>query len=169
LIYDDSVQDLDSDDTGFGAYFTEAAPWDLTIVAGNFFFSPGSDVGDLGIGVENDNDLGEDWTYISATDYTTSGPFPAGVGTGLPAYADFTFTDYSGTAHGSDALMGLNWNLSGYDDAFVHLFAAVTGRDEFDYVDLQGTITGIQILPEPSMTLLCASAVAALALAHRRG
>src|SRR5262245_55821118 len=142
LVYDDSVTDLDP--TGDGFYVTGAASSDLTIVSGNFIFSPGSDVG---IGVENDGVLG-DRTLVSATNYVASG-LVAG-GSGLPAYADFTFTDPSTNAHTSDALVGLNWVLGDFDDAFLDLFVAITGFDNPEFIELQGTVKQIHVLPEPS-------------------
>ena len=165
LVYDDSVGDLDGT-SGFGAYLTEGAPWDLTIVAGNFTFTPGSDVIDVGIGVENDNAFGEDLILLNGEDYVGSGPFPTGVGTGATAYALPTLTDTSATAHSSDALVGLNWNLADYDDASFYLFVEITGQGLGEFIEFQGTITDIQVLPEPST--LCLTALALVALASQR-
>ena len=50
----------------FGAYDVPAATSDLSIVTGNYTFTPASGVG---IGVENDNAFGEDWIFLFAEDY----------------------------------------------------------------------------------------------------
>jgi hypothetical protein len=165
LTYDDAV--LDSDPSSeFGAYDTAAASSDLSVVTGNFSFSPASGVG---IGVENDNAFGEDWIYLYAENYVGTGPFPVGVGTGATAYANPTLTDYSGTAHSSDALVGLNWDLADYDYAFFYLFVEITGAGPLQYVEFQGTITDIEVLPEPTALTLAGVACAALLVARRRG
>jgi hypothetical protein len=164
LVYDDAT--LDSDPSvEFGGYDVPAMTSDLSVVTGNYSFSPGSGVG---IGVENDNAFGEDWIFLFAENYVGTGPFPVGVGTGATAYANPTLVDFSASAHGSDALVGLNWNLGNYDDASFYLFVEITGQGPLEFLEFQGTITDIQVLPEPSMLCLTALALAALA-AHRRG
>src|SRR5262245_36817048 len=75
LVYDDSVSDLDPS-SGFGSYFTPAASSDLKIVTGNYVFTPASAVG---VGVENNNEFGEDSTTLDASSYGATGPFPIGV------------------------------------------------------------------------------------------
>lgn len=163
LVYDDAVADLDPS-AEFGAYFTPAAASDLTITTGNYTFTPSSAVG---VGVENDNVFGEDWIYVDADGYTASGPFPVGVGTGATAYSNITLTDYSATAHGSDALVGLNWTLADYDDTFVYLFVEITGQGPLQFVEFMGTISQISVLPEPSVLLLGGFALVALARVRR--
>jgi len=161
LVYDDSVSDLDPSDE-FGAYFTEGVPWDLTIVAGNFTFAAGSGTFDVGIGVWNNNPDGEDLILLNGENYVGSGPFPVGVATGATAYAAPSLTDLSGTALGSDSLVGLNWNLADYDDAFFYLFVEITGEGPMQFVEFQGTITSIEVLPEPAALLTMVVAVAGL-------
>jgi hypothetical protein len=165
LIYDDAVPDVDPS-PGLGAYFTPAANSDLSIVTGNYTFTPGSSVG---VGVENNNVFGEDWIRLHASSYTATGPFPVGVGVGPTAYSDSSLTDFSGTALTSDALIGLNWTLGDYDTSDVYLFIEITGFPTQQFVDFAGTITGITVLPEPSMVMLAAVAGTALALSRRRG
>jgi hypothetical protein len=165
LTYDDAAPDLDGTPE-FGAYFTPLASGDFTIVTGNYSFSPGSDIG---VGVENDNLFGEDWIFLYAEDYVGSGPFPGGVGTGATAYANPSLVDYSGTAHSSDALVGLNWNLADYDGASFYLFVEITGAGPLEYVEFFGTITDIQVLPEPSASAIAGVALLGLILARRRG
>jgi hypothetical protein len=165
LVYDDATVDSDPS-LDFGAYDSAAANSDLSIVTGNYTFSPGSDVG---IGVENDNVFGEDWIYLYAENYVGTGPFPAGTGTGATAYANPTLTDYSASAHGSDALVGLNWNLADYDDAFFYLFVEITGQGPQQFLEFQGTITNVQVLPEPSLLHLGAVALAGVMVLLRRG
>jgi hypothetical protein len=165
LVYDDSGDDQDPSG-GFGSYFTAAANSDLSVLTGNYSFSPGSDVG---VGVENNNEFGEDQTFSHAEDYTASG-LPIGVGTGPFTFADVTLTDSSGTAHINDALVGLNWNLAAYDGAFFHLFVEITGAGPGQQsLDFQGTINQIQILPEPSVTALAGLCAVLLLGLRRRG
>jgi len=144
LAYDDAMADTDPT-SGFGLYVTPAASSDLTITTGNYTFSPASDVN---VGVENDNVFGEDWTYLDADSYSMVGPLPGGVGTGTTAYSSVTLTDYTGTAHGSEALVGLNWGLGDYGDSFVYLFVEITGFQTQQYVEFMGTIDSISVLPE---------------------
>jgi hypothetical protein len=165
LVYDDATADGDPS-LDFGAYDSPAASSDLSVVTGNYSFSPGSDVG---IGVENDNVFGEDWIYLYAENYVATGPFPGGVGTGATAYANPTLTDYSASAHGSDALVGLNWNLADYDDALFYLFVEITGQGPQQFLEFQGTITSIQVLPEPSLLALASIAFAGLIAGRLRG
>ena len=72
LVYDDAVADTDPQ-SDLGAYVTPGASSDLSIVTGNYTFTPGSAVG---IGVVNDNEFDEDWTYVDASGYTAAGPLP---------------------------------------------------------------------------------------------
>jgi hypothetical protein len=163
LVYDDAVADSDPT-SGFGAYFTPAANSDLTIATGNYTFSPGSSVG---IGVEDDNAFGEDWTFVDASSYTASGPFPIGVGTGATAYSTITLVDYSSAAHSSEALVGLNWSLAAFDDTDVYLFIEITGQGPMQFIEFEGTISQISVLPEPSVLLLGGFALVALAGVRR--
>lgn len=165
LVYDDAVADADPA-SDLGAYFTPAASSDLSIVTGNYTFTPGSAVG---IGVENDNDFDEDWTLVDASGYTATGPLPGGVGTGPTAYATITLTDFSGAAHGSDDLVGLNWSLGAYDVADVYLFVGITGAGPLQFIEFQGTIDQISVLPEPSLLALAGLAFGVMTLAARRG
>lgn len=165
LVYDDAVADSDPT-SGFGAYFTPAASSDLTIVTGNYTFTPGSNVG---IGVENDNVFGEDWTFVDASGYTASGPLPVGVGTGATAYATISLVDFLGSAHSSDGLVGLNWSLAAFDDSDVYLFVEITGQGPMQFIEFEGTISQIEVLPEPSVLLLGGFALVALARSGRRG
>jgi len=150
LVYDDAVGDTDPT-IGFGLYVTPAASSDLTISTGNYSFAPASSVN---VGVENDNVFGEDWIYLDASSYGVAGPLPASVGTGATAYSLITLTDYSAAAHGSEALLGLNWDLADYDDSFVYLFVQITGFPTPQYVEFMGTIDQISLLPEPSLFVL---------------
>lgn len=165
LVYDDAVTDADPT-IGFGLYTTPAASSDLSIATGSYTFTPGSSVI---VSVENDNAFGEDWIYLDASNYTLAGPLSAGVGTGATAYSLITLTDYSATAHGSEALVGLNWDLADYDDTFVYLFVEITGQGPLQYVEFMGTIDQISVLPEPSVLLLGGFALVALARVDRRG
>jgi hypothetical protein len=91
------------------------------------------------------------------------------VATGATAYVDVTLTDYTATAHGSDALAGLNWDLADFDDSFFYAFIEVTGAGPLQYVEFQGTIDSIVSLPEPSLLALLGFGAAAAVATRTRG
>ena len=158
LVYDDTVADSEGSPS-FGAYFGAAASTDLTIVTGNYSFSPSTGVD---IGVQNDIG-GPDVTFFDAYDYVVSGP---GVETGDTAYVNASLASSAGTAHSSDALIGLNWELSDFDFSDVYLFAELTEQGPLEFA---GTIDSIQVLPEPSFLGLAGLACAGVIAARRRG
>ena len=172
LVYDDATTD-DDPSGGSGAYDVGAAFSDLSLVTGNYSFSPNSGVG---IAVENglpEQDPPEqDQTILFAENYVVTGPeFPTGVGTGEIAFANPILVDLSATAHGSDALIGLNWVFSDFDEGSFYLFVEITGAGALQFIEFDGTITDIdvEILPEPSLLALAAAALIALVALHRRG
>ena len=165
LVYDNSVLDTDPS-SGFGSYFTSAANSDLKVVSGSYTFTPASDVG---IGVENNNEFGEDWIFLSADHYGLSGPLPAGVGIGSTAYSNPTLTDSTGTALSSDSLLGVNWSLADYDTSDFYLFLQITGRGANKFIEFRGTLNGIAVLPEPSVLLLLGAGLVPIAWRGRRG
>jgi hypothetical protein len=164
LVYDDAVGDTDPT-IGFGFYVTPAASSDLAISTGNYSFAPASSVN---VGVENDNIFGEDWIYLDASSYGMTGPLPSGVSTGATAYSLITLTDYSATAHSSEALLGLNWDLADYDYTSVYLFVQITGFPTRQYIEFMGTIDQISVLPEPSLLILAGLACCLATARFRR-
>jgi hypothetical protein len=164
LVYDDSVSDL-NDDPSIGEYDVLAASSDLSLSTGNYSFAPSSG---LGIAIDDDNAFGEDVVFLFAESYVTSGPLPSGISTGGTSYANPTLTDTSGTAYGSDELTALPWSIGSYDLTSFYFFTGVLGAGAGDFIELQGTITGLALLPEPSNLVLVGFGLAALCSAFRR-
>lgn len=160
LLYDDSTADSDPSPNG-GAYDVPAASSDLTITTSTFVFTPGT-VSLLGIAIDDDNGFGEDGIFLFADGYTGTG-LPSGISLGGTRYANPTLTDTSGTAHSSDALTALPWSIGSYDLTSFFFTAGVVGAGAGKMITLQGTITGLAVLPEPSVLVLVGLAGLAIA------
>jgi hypothetical protein len=165
LVYDDAASDLNAD-PGIGEYDIPAGSSDLSLSTGNYSFTPGSG---LGIAIDDDNAFGEDVVFLFAESYVTSGPLPLGVSTGGTSFANPTLTDTSGTAHGSDDLTALPWSTTSYDLMSFYFFTGVLGAGANKKIELQGTITGLAVLPEPSTLMLVGLGLAGLLSVRLRG
>jgi hypothetical protein len=165
LVYEDSVSDTAGSSTT-GIYPIPAAAFDLTFTSGSYSFSvSASENGEIAI--EN-GVSGFDTLYLYAENFALGGPVAAGISLGF-GYVNATLSDSSQTAHSSDALTDLAWNLGAYDTTDFYFFAEVLGAGPGDYIELDGPITGLSIIPEPTTALLHGLGLATLsALARRR-
>jgi len=165
LVYDDSVSDV-TPSSANGLYPIPAAAFDLTFTSGSYSFSLGaSENGEIAI----ENGVGGfDALYLYAENFLLSGPVAPGISLGF-GYVNPTLSDSTETAHTSDALTDLAWNLGSYDTTDFYFFAEVLGAGAGQYIELDGPITGLSIIPEPTTALLHGLGLAALsALARRR-
>jgi hypothetical protein len=164
LVYDDSALDANAD-PNLGEYDIAAVSSDLSLASGNYSFVPGS-----GLGIAIDDDVfGEDAVFLFAESYVTTGPLPLGISTGGTSYANPVLSDTTGTAHGSDDLTGLPWSIGSYDLATFYFFTQVFGAGAGKFIELQGTITNVAVLPEPSALMLLGLGLGALVVARIRG
>jgi large repetitive protein len=166
LVYDDTTPDTDPDPNA-GGYDVPAATSDLSISTSTFTFTPGA-ASLLGIAIDNNNAFGEDALFLFTDGYTATG-LPAGITLGGTRYANPTLTDTSGTAYSSDALSALPWVIGDYDITSFYFFSQIVGAGSNKFIELQGTITGLSVLPEPSTLALTALALLALGLQRIRG
>jgi hypothetical protein len=165
LVYDDSVADADPDPNA-GGYDIPAGSSDLSLATGSYTFTPASGVG---IAVDDNGTLGTDAVFLFAETYSATGPFAAGTDIGGTTFANPTLQDTSETAHSSDALTNLPWDISAYDLTNFYFFAGVTGAGAGEFIELSGTITGLAVLPEPSALVLGLVGALGLAAARLRG
>jgi hypothetical protein len=150
-----------------GAYDVPAATSDLTLTTSTFTFTPGV-ASLLGIAIDDGNGFGEDAVLLFADGYTATG-LPVGISLSGTRFANPTLTDTSGTAHSSDDLTGLPWTISSYDQTSFYFFSGIAGAGPGSFIELQGTITGLAVLPEPSGLILLAAAGLILLGARVRG
>jgi hypothetical protein len=165
LIYDDATADGDPD-PNVGSFSVAAAASDLSITTSSFVFTPGGSA-PLAMAVENDNAFGEDTVFLFADGYTASG-LPLGISLTGTRYANPTLTDTSATAHVSGALTGLPWSIGSYDISSFYFFSQIAGAGANKFIELQGTVTELTLLPEPSTAFLCILAGLAIAAARIR-
>lgn len=167
FVFDETTTDTDST-SNIGAYLFSASSTDLVLSTGGFTFSLPSTAA-ISLGIE-DNEGGQD-AFGFLTDlgnYTASGPFVAGTTTGS-GYANLSMFDSSQTAHTSDDLTDLPWDATAYDNTnFYFTIQTFNGGDDGS-IELSGSVTALEVLPEPSTVSLIALACAALAVSHRRG
>jgi hypothetical protein len=164
LVYDDSIADSIPDPT-MGGYDIPAGSSDLSFITGSYSFVPGS-----GVGIAIDDGVsGQDAVFLFAETYTSTGPYPGGVSTGGTTFANPSLIDSSATAHTSDALTDLTWTLSDYNLANFYFFTEVLGAGAGEFLELDGTITGLTVLPEPSSLILVVVGGFALLARSRRG
>jgi hypothetical protein len=165
LVYDDSTTDTDPDPS-LGSFNILAASSDLSITTSSFVFTPGASAL-LSMAIENDNAFGEDRLFLFTDGYTASG-LPVGISLTGTRYANPVFTDTSATAHASDALTGLPWSIGSYNLTSFYFFAQVAGAGANKFVELDGVVTSLAVLPEPGSGLLWVFACLALAAARHR-
>jgi hypothetical protein len=167
LTYDDATPDIDPDPTS-GGYLLPAATSALSLSSGSYTFTlnAGEDI-QFGVG---DDYFGQDDFGWFAENYTTSGPLPGGVSTGY-GYMNPLVYDTTETAHSSDALTGLPWDVDAYDSPNngMYFLIAVNGAGSGKYIELAGNFTDFSVLPEPSALCLVGVAGALAALSRRRG
>lgn len=147
LTYDDATPDGDAD-PNVGSFSVAAASSDLSITTAGFLFTPGA-TAPLAMFIENDNGFGEDTLALFTDGYTATG-LSDGISLTGTRYANPTFTDTSATAHASGALTGLPWSIGSYDITSFYFFAQVAGAGANKLIELQGTVTGLAVVPEPS-------------------
>jgi hypothetical protein len=77
--------------------------------------------------------------------------------------------DSTETAHSSDALTALPWDVSAYDtpNDGMYFLIAVNGAGSNKFIELMGDFTEFTVLPEPTGLLLLSLTVAALLFASR--
>ncbi len=84
------------------------------------------------------------------------------------SYASLSLDDPSGSALASTALVGFPWILASWPTAGLGLFFDIDDGNPATYVDLQGTLTGLTVVPEPGTLALLAGGLALLAAGARR-
>lgn len=166
LTYDDATPEVDpepDDDLTLGDYLLPAATSALTLTTGSYTFTLPASEG-IGFSVGNSY-LGNDDFVIFAENFTSSGLSPFGTGYG---YMNPSVYDTTETAHSSDALADLPWDITAYDSSDeMYFLIAVTGAGPGAYLELIGDFTQFSVLPEPSLMTLAVLAASALVLNAR--
>jgi hypothetical protein len=165
LVFDDGAPDTNGL-ANVGDYLLPAATTDLVLSTGSYSFSLLS-TSSVSFGIE-DNVGGQDGFGFFAEHFTTTGPLAAGASTGY-AYSNPALFDNSQSAHSSDDLTALPWDISAYDNASFYYLAEVLGKGSNKFIELQGTITDLTLLPEPSALMLLGLGLGALVVARIRG
>jgi hypothetical protein len=165
FVYDDQVPDSDSFD-GFGTYLMNGSVGTLAFSTGNYLFID-QGITDNGVGIE-DSVQGLDIVALFFDRYSVSGPIASGVTLAPLAYANPSFYDFSETVLASDRLTDIPWDASLWDTNF-YFFGPITGRGAQDFIELDGTVTGMTVTtPEPSAVWLLIATGGALGLCRRR-
>jgi hypothetical protein len=165
FVFDDSAPDTNGS-ANVGDYLLPASTSDLVLSTGSYSFNLLS-TSPISLGID-DNVGGQDGFGLFAEYFTTSGPLAAGASTGY-GYANPALFDNSQTAHSSDDLTALPWDASAYDSAAFYFLIEVLGKGPNKFIELQGTITDLAVLPEPSSLFLTGLSLVALTLAYLRG
>lgn len=157
--YDDSAPLTFSDPTTAN-YDLGALPFSLVIQTGGFTFTR------LASGFTS-------FDLVNDVFDTAGGLFNDFSGApGLPpigfSYASLSLDDPGGNALSSTALVGFPWSLASWPTAGLGLFFDVDDANPSTYVDLQGTITELTVVPEPGALALLAGGLALLAAGARR-
>ncbi|CAG0967616.1 hypothetical protein MYXO_01115 [Myxococcaceae bacterium] len=155
LSYDDTAPIIYSDPTTAN-YDLGALPFSLDVATGGFtftWFAGGTTQLDL----------------VNGSFDNASGFFENLSGTpGLPpigySYMLLALDDASATALSSTALAALPWSLAPWGSADFGVFFGVPGT----YVDLQGSISALAVVPEPGTPALLAAGFVLLAARARR-
>jgi hypothetical protein len=164
LTYDDAAGDVNSDPT-LGDYVLSGGSSSLALATGGFTFTLGfSESIIFSVG---DGYFGQDDFVWFAENFTTSGPLPLGITTGY-GYMSPNVADSTATAHTSDDLADLPWNVSAYNSPNLGMYflIAVNGAGPGKFIELFGDFTQFTLLPEPSSLLLLV--LGALAIARLR-
>jgi hypothetical protein len=160
LVYDDATPDSNALPE-FGNYFGAPAQFSFTLSTGGFLFSHVAagvneiDVIDLGSG---------DGVAVYAETFTVSPALPP---LGL-TYTNPSFGDPSGTALSSDALTGVPWSLGAWSSPGMAFFADIDDGNPLTYFDLQGDVTGLTVVPQPTTRGLLSLGLALLGCGARR-
>jgi hypothetical protein len=167
MTYDDSIGDADSDPLS-GTYLIPAATASYSITVGNYQFSSNS-ILNVGL-LDGFFDPSEDTLSWFADQFTATGVFDPGVSLGSAGYSNTALYDFAGTALASDEITAIVWDRSLYeaDDAALYLLLEVLDPRTVgqDFIELQGTIATMAVLPEPAAIVLLA--VGAIGVALRR-
>jgi hypothetical protein len=164
VTFEDSTPDADPA-TGSGYYPFPAGAFTMSFSSGSYAFTLSvAATGEIDI---DDNVSGHDALYLYAEDFALSGPVAAGISLGF-GYVNPTLFDSSQTAHVSDALTDLPWSVDAYGSTDFYFFAGVDGAGAGDYLELDGPITGMALIPEPATAALLAGGLAGLAGWARR-
>jgi hypothetical protein len=164
LIFDDSTSDTNAS-PNVGDYLLPAATTDLVLNTGSYAFTLLS-TSPISFGIDN-NVGGQDGFGFFAEHFSTSGPLSAGASTGY-GYANPALFDNTQTAHSSDDLTALPWDASAYVNTNFYFLIEVLGKGSNKFIELQGPITQLAVLPEPSAAALVLAAAGALAFIRRR-
>ena len=84
------------------------------------------------------------------------------------AYASPSLDDPSGTALSSTALPPLPWSLAAWPTAALGFFFDIDDANPLTYVDLQGSLTSLTVVPEPGSSVLLVMGLVLLAAGARR-
>jgi hypothetical protein len=165
FVYDDQVPDSEPF-VGIGNYLMNGATGVLSFTTGNYSFID-QGTSNNGVGTE-DSVQGVDIVGLFFDRFSAVGPFPVGVGIDPFGYANPTLTDYSETVLSSDLLTDIPWDASLWDTNF-YFFGPITGRGAQDFIELDGTVTGMTVTtPEPGVVWLLIATGTALGLWRRR-
>jgi hypothetical protein len=165
LTYDDAATDINADPT-LGDYVLAGGTSSLSLATGGFTFTLNASENII-FGVGN-GFMGQDDFGWFAENYTTSGPLPGGITTGY-GYSNVLVADSSATAHASDDLTGLPWDVSAYDSPNLGMYflIAVNGAGPNKFIEAFGDFTQFTVLPEPSSVLLLVLGAVAIARIRR--
>ncbi len=161
--YDDSVKDCEAF-VGIGCFLMNGDVGSLVFTTGNYSFMD-QGVSQNGVGTE-DSVQGVDLVGLFFDRYLLTGSLPSGVALTPSAYANPTLSDYNETALVSDRLTDIPWDATLFDTNF-YFFGPITGRSAQDYIEFNGAITSLSVVPEPSVSMFAALALAGFALRRR--
>jgi hypothetical protein len=164
LTFDDSAADQDPDPS-FGGYIFPATTSALSMTTGSYTFNLNSGE-EIIFGID-DNSSGQDDFGWFAENFTTNGPLPVGVTTGY-GYMNPFILDSTETAHSSDVLTDLAWDVTAYDFPGMYFLIAVEGAGSNKLIELIGDFTQFSVVPEPSMFTLMGFGLAAAYRGTRR-
>jgi hypothetical protein len=143
--YDDQVADCEPF-VGIGCFIMNGSSGTLAFNTGSYSFVD-QGISQNGVGLE-DSVQGLDAVGLFFDRFAASGPLPNGVVLAPLAYANPTLTDYSENALSTDQLLALPWESSLWESNF-YFFGPITGRGPQDYVEFNGVISNIEVMPEP--------------------
>jgi hypothetical protein len=166
--YNDATIDSNPSDLTLGDYLLLAAESDYTIATGGFTFSllPAQNI----IFSVGNSYNGADDVALFAQQFSTTGPLLPGLSTGN-ANSSISVVDSTQTAHSSDSLSALPWDVDLYNspNQGMYFLAQVLGAGGGKKIELFGEFTSFQVLPEPSTVLLSLVALGIFAATRHRG